>query len=336
MDRLQAHHVCVMTPGPEGRRRSRRCPTGVAGKGPFLHRAARPFRHPFRERGREGQRELPWVIPSHQAPALLLKLWRPRLFSGFALVLGTIAPDLEFIVRLDGAWFVSHTVLGQLYFTVPVVLLLYAVSVDLVIPWLLPYLPEGPPLHWHELAALRRPRGWEWWSVGASGMVGGLTHIFLDGFTHGDRSGWAVARWGILRSRVPVLDVPVFEALQGILTVALALISLWAWRHMVSEGLLRAWSGETRFRVPRASRRSQGELLRWLTGCVAAGVVLALGFRPLPSLGLAVERGAYGILTFLAFGILGAALAARIVRVPQARGAASVSGRLRKVAEGAG
>jgi len=41
------------------------------------------------------------MIPSHQAPVIPLKRWRPHWFSGLALVLGTLAPDLVFILRLD-------------------------------------------------------------------------------------------------------------------------------------------------------------------------------------------------------------------------------------------
>jgi hypothetical protein len=257
---------------------------------------------------------LPWVIPSHQAPALLLKLWRPRWFSGLALVLGTIAPDLEFILRLDGSWFVSHTVMGQLYFTVPVVLILYVLSVDLVIPWLLRYLPDGPPFFWHELASLKRPRGAEWLGVCVSGYVGGLTHVFLDGFTHDDRSGWAVARFAILRREV--LGRPVFELLQLGLTVVLGFVTVWAWRRLAQEGLLNGRRTGGSRPIAKASPRSRGELLRWLWTCVAAGFVLALGLRPLSSLGLAVERGAYGVLTFLALGLVLAALGA-VLRSPR-------------------
>jgi hypothetical protein len=261
---------------------------------------------------------LPWIVPSHQAPALALKYWKPRLFSGFGLVLGSLAPDLEFILRLDGQWFVSHTLLGQLTFTVPMVLVLYTLSVDLVVPWILRYVPSGPPLHFDALSSLRRPRGREWLTVAASGLVGGLTHIFLDGFTHQDRSGWAVARIPLLRAHVPLLNAPLFEALQGGLTIGLGISALALWSHMVRER--ERGEGRPVPFVPRASGRAKGELLRWLAGCVAAGVTLALGFRAQTSFGLAVERGAYGALTFMAFGLVMGALADRLVRPSTTRG----------------
>lgn len=253
---------------------------------------------------------MPWIVPSHQAPALILKLWKPRWFSGLALVLGTIAPDLEFIVQMDGKWYVGHTVLGQLYFTVPVVIGLYLLCVDLLIPWGLMYLPEGGPLYWHSLARQKRPEGVEWLGVAFSGFVGGLTHIFLDGFTHADRSGWAVARLAFLRRGV--LGVPVYEELQVILSLVLGFVSFWAWRRIVE----LSPGGEMRPK-PRASQRARGELVRWLAVCLSAGVVMALGLRPHASFSLAIERGAYGALTFLGLGFVLAALARRLLRSPR-------------------
>src|SRR5262249_15158448 len=161
---------------------------------------------------------MPWVVPSHQAPAVLLKAWRPKWFSGLGLVLGTIAPDLEFIFRVDSNWYVSHTWAAQLYFTVPVVILSYWLLVEIVFPWLVLHVPDGPPFHPRALATLRAPRGHEWWTVAASAWLGGLSHLFLDGFTHDDRSGWAVALWPVLRSDVGFAwyHLPVFDLLQTV------------------------------------------------------------------------------------------------------------------------
>src|SRR6185369_2971020 len=91
---------------------------------------------------------MPWIAPSHQAPVLPLKLWKPHLFSGLALCLGAAAPDLEFVLRIDYDWIISHTFAGQIYFTVPLVLLLHAALTAVVLPWLLPLLPEGAPFYW--------------------------------------------------------------------------------------------------------------------------------------------------------------------------------------------
>ena len=174
---------------------------------------------------------MPWIVPSHQAPVLRLARSRPGWFSGLALVLGTMAPDLAFILPLDptGAP-ASHTLAGQLYITLPLVLVLHALLTALVLPWLLPHLPGGSPLHLHELARSRPATGLAANArVAASGLVGGLTHILIDGFTHGDQSGWALALLPWLATPVPYPgseQAPLYDSLQLWLTIRLGVLTM--------------------------------------------------------------------------------------------------------------
>ena len=106
------------------------------------------------------------MIPSHQAPVIPLKRWRPHWFSGLALVLGTVAPDLAFILRLDenGAP-LSHRFAGLFVVDVPLTIVLHVLATGLVLPWLLPHLAGGAPLHLHALARCRPvtpPVSFEW------------------------------------------------------------------------------------------------------------------------------------------------------------------------------
>ena len=168
---------------------------------------------------------MPWIVPSHQAPALALKAWRPRWFSGLGLVLGSLAPDLEFIVPVRKEMYVGHTIAGQLFFTVPVTLVLYLLSTEIVLPWLVPYLPRA----WWDLSVLKRPRGLAWAGVAASGLLGGLTHIFLDGFTHTvPEGGWALEFLPWLGRGIPTLFgvVALYDLLQVLLTILLAVVTL--------------------------------------------------------------------------------------------------------------
>src|SRR5262249_34193124 len=138
---------------------------------------------------------MPCVVPAHQALVLPLKIWRPQAFSGLGLVLGSIVPDAIFILALDiEGSNASHSVLGQLYITVPLVLLLHWIATTVVLPWLVPHCEPGPPLFLNALAGVRPARNTrDWLRVAWSGGIGGLTHITLDGFTHSRADdGWAV------------------------------------------------------------------------------------------------------------------------------------------------
>jgi membrane-bound metal-dependent hydrolase YbcI (DUF457 family) len=240
---------------------------------------------------------MPCIAPSHQAPAFLLKQWRPTLFSGLALALGTLAPDLEFIFRIQSDWVVSHTLAAQLYFTAPLTVLLYWLSVELVLPWLVPFLPAGAPFYLGALARLGRPRRAAWASVAVSGAVGGLTHIFLDGFTHGGRSGWAVAFLPFLRSPVPGLALPLHDGLQAALSLGLGIYALELWRRRARE---RAGS------VGSNPRPAEARALLAATVLIAAaaGVAFARQLHP-TAMGLeALELEAYGGADFVALAIV--------------------------------
>jgi len=250
----------------------------------------------------EGQHELmPCIAPSHQAPAFLLKWWRPSSFSGLGLVLGTMAPDLEFILRVQNDWAVSHTIAAQVYFTAPLTVLLYRLSVELVLPWIVPFLPAGGPLRFDALARIARPRRVPWTTVAASGTIGGLTHIFLDGFTHGGRSGWAVAFLPFLRSPVPGLGVPLHDALQAALSVGLGIWAVEAWRRMASAN---------RGGRPAANPRpveARACLAAAVLAAAAAGVAFARQLHPTLTGLAALEVEAYAAADFAALVIVAGA-----------------------------
>ena len=256
---------------------------------------------------------MPWIVPSHQAPVLRLARSRPGWFSGLALVLGTMAPDLAFILPLDASGApASHTLAGQLYITVPLVLVLHALLTRLVLPWLLPHLPGGAPLHLHELARSRPAAGLAAnLRVAASGLLGGLTHIFIDGFTHGDHSGWALALLPWLATPVPHPggEAPLHDALQLWLSIGLGALALREWGALV-KGLPQPLAAEPeRVRPAPAAARRMVQL-----GLFAAALAGA-GFGPVlkGALGTpeALKLAAYGSLSFCALAALVGAFADR-------------------------
>lgn len=241
------------------------------------------------------------MIPSHQAPVLPLKRWRPHWFSGLALVLGTVAPDLAFVLRLDeNGSPLSHSLVGLLVVDVPLGMVLHALATTLVLPWLLPHLPGGAPLHLHALARCRPVRDAAGLArVASSVLVGAATHVFLDGFTHGNHSGWALAFLPVLG--LPVLHLagpaPLHDALQFWLTIGLGALALRDWGRMASAlpapgpGAAAAWE------VVQAPRHARRQVVALLVGAALAGAVLVPLLKGAIGSPDALKLAAYGAIT---------------------------------------
>src|SRR5262245_40212035 len=132
---------------------------------------------------------MPFTFFAHQAPVIPLKWARPKWFDGTALCVGSMAPDLSYVFDGTRLAFASHTIAQQFLWTVPL-------SVALTLTWrrcLAREVARALPGRWgDEVSALteaRRPLA----LTAVSALVGGLSHIFIDGFTH--QNGWAAARW---------------------------------------------------------------------------------------------------------------------------------------------
>jgi hypothetical protein len=152
--------------------------------------------------------------------------------------------------------------------------------------------------------------------VALSGLVGAATHVFLDGFTHGNHSGWALALIPALATPVPQPwgTQPLHDALQVWLTVALGALALHEWDRTAralppaGPGAQAAW--EVRPAPPAACRRVVALLLgAALFGALAAPVLTgALGSPD------ALKLSVYGAITFSAAAALVGAAAARLRR----------------------
>ncbi len=139
--------------------------------------------------------------------AVLPLVGRLRL-DATCLVIGSLAPDFEYFVRVRQASTISHTWLGLFAFDLPATLIL-AFVFHHAIKW--PLVLVTPRAIARRAAGLAA-RPWGTWSLGfvaslvISSLLGALTHILWDGITHSD--GYIVPHVSWLRTpiEVPVLD----------------------------------------------------------------------------------------------------------------------------------
>lgn len=135
--------------------------------------------------------------PCHAALVLPLRIWGPRTLSGTALVVGSLAPDLEYFWWGTTRRTVGHSAWGQLTCCLPV-----GLGLTLLCGWLLPIVAPHLPA-WLAPRTLARAgvgrRGWLAWALlPVCVLIGSGSHVAWDGFTHADM--WPATRIAWLQS----------------------------------------------------------------------------------------------------------------------------------------
>ena len=215
---------------------------------------------------------MPFTYFAHQLFVLPFKQAKPRWFDGTALCIGSMAPDFAYALERS-PWPVStHNLPAQLYWTLPVTCALtWLIRNHLAVPLgaqLVSPLAE-------EVQALSRSRH----ALGVtalSAVLGGLTHIFVDAFTH--PHGWAFERFSFLR--VQLFDfLTVATTLQYLgHTLGTALGFIW-FSRLVAARRVSAWNGSgpvpLEADVPRVSWFYPA-ILQGSAACALLGVFLLL------------------------------------------------------------
>lgn len=122
---------------------------------------------------------MPFTLFAHQSVVLPLEWVRPRWFDGAALCFGSMAPDWAYAFEGTRLSVRSHTLPAQLWWTVPT-----AVAATLLLRHLVaaPLSRELPGWIGAQVGALARARRSLVLTI-TSALVGGLSHVFIDGFT---------------------------------------------------------------------------------------------------------------------------------------------------------
>lgn len=173
---------------------------------------------------------MPFTI-AHAAAALpVRRAWRALPLD--ALVLGTMSPDFEYVLRLAVRGRYWHTPAGLVLACVPATLAAVWLWRALIRPSLVPLLPRGM----RPARTIRRSIASAITLAVAAALLGAVTHVLWDGFTH--RTGWAVTRLPALLEPAFALGlhVPWYNVLQHASTllggtVLLAAMGVWVRRH---------------------------------------------------------------------------------------------------------
>ena len=125
---------------------------------------------------------MPVTLPAHAAA--ILPFARNRNLHATALVIGTTAPDLAYLIGRYGAFL--HTPLGIVLGCVPIGVVVLVWAELLLMPVLRRTLPTIGGVQWARFAATRGlpSTAADWLRALASLALGSATHVVWDGFTH--------------------------------------------------------------------------------------------------------------------------------------------------------
>ena len=162
-------------------------------------------------------------------PAAVMPFLRHQTrFRMDAMILGSMAPDFEYFLRGRPYGIYGHTLPGIVLFDLPLVAAVYFVGRYLVLPAIGAYLP-----HAFQPKQQQSRRGISAALVFAySALIGVLSHIVWDSFTHVD--GVMVKHVAVLDKTIRVygLGIPVYKLLQhgstlvGLIAIAWFLFGL--------------------------------------------------------------------------------------------------------------
>ena len=196
---------------------------------------------------------MPLTLLSHQAVVLPFKIRAPHLTSGTALVLGSMAPDIEYLLRGYPTGTVGHTWAGVFTFCLPVTLVLFWIVTRIIAEPVAAHLPHGGEFRLRAYGAIRdQPTDVRHWAiVTVSALIGAASHVVLDKLS----GGWSSRAPTHFESWIPFDTLPSDEAwivAKLASWVILAVASVLMMRHIGRRELIARWSAE------RAARHTSG------------------------------------------------------------------------------
>ena len=146
-------------------------------------------------------------------PAAVLTFSRNSKYIHFAaLVLGSMAPDFEYFLRGRPIGEIGHTFTGFFLLNLPLVLLIYLIYHRLIHQPIISHLPEFlQDTYSHQMVGNKT---WKVFVFGYSALLGMLTHVIWDSFTH--LNGFMVTNLRVLTQTYTVFgyQIPIYKFLQ--------------------------------------------------------------------------------------------------------------------------
>ena len=165
---------------------------------------------------------------SHPALILPLNYLPKKWFSMTGLIIGSLTPDFEYFIRMKIKSNYSHTILGILYFDLPLGILLSFIFHNIVKNDLFQNLPNQLKSRFLNIEMLEWNNYFSknWIVVIVSIIIGTISHLMWDSFTH--EGGYVVSHVSFLSNSVDLFgkEIKYLKILQHTSTLFGGLIIL--------------------------------------------------------------------------------------------------------------
>jgi len=186
---------------------------------------------------------------SHPAILLPLTYLPKKWFSLTGLIIGSLTPDLEYFLRMRINSDYSHTIEGLFWFDLPLGILITFIFHNIIRNCLFDNLPTFlksrfstfKQFYWNEYFKKN------WLTVVISILIGAVSHIFWDSFTH--ETGYFAQKFSELSNIIGILgsEIPIFKLLQhtstllGGLVIAITIYKLPTDKSVISKISPKYW-----------------------------------------------------------------------------------------------
>lgn len=151
---------------------------------------------------------------AHPAIVLPIKKKWSNYFNLTALVLGSMAPDFEYFIKLRIENKIGHYLIGFVTFNLPLVIIFSLIFHCVIKNTLIVHLPAkvNSLIKQEEKQNLYHKSEWIKWILIfiSSAIIGMFSHTLWDSFTH--ESGYFVLMFPVLKSKIYI--IPVYKFLQ--------------------------------------------------------------------------------------------------------------------------
>lgn len=246
---------------------------------------------------------MPFTI-SHTVAVIPLYKYLGKFGALSALIIGSMTPDFAYLTpylvhqRMD-----SHSLLGVYLYAIPMGLTVYFLYHLLMAPVIVSLLPKSLQRHLHQDLFIGRLPNIPSYTLVLSLIIGALTHIIWDFFTHQSGIPQFVHWMDIPLTSVDDYDIMPYRILQHFSSLfGLTLLIFWIWQ----------WSSKKKSELSKINKIEIWQVskqLKFLSKGVLLSVPLLVGvingLTHLPETD--VMYGLYDAQVFLRFAIMGSA-----------------------------